>query len=125
MMPITRFLVCLMFIFMTGCNASRHVQVPVACKNACLERLSICQQVCDNSCRQCAARANRAAERSYNQYKKEECLRGGIITRELKSYRDPLQCRKTTCECGADYRVCLKACSGVIHKRLQVAPACC
>jgi hypothetical protein len=42
----------------------------------------------------------------------------------LNSYRDPLQCRKVTCNCHADYQVCIQSCSGVIHKQLRVASAC-
>ncbi len=95
------------------------------CQKSCQERFKQCSEICDNSCYKCSAAASCSATRNYNRYKQEQYVQGGIIARELKSYRDPLQCRKTTCNCWADYNVCAQSCRGLIHKRLQVGPACC
>lgn len=44
--------------------------------------------------------------------------------RELNSYRDPLQCRKVTCDCLSDFAICKKGCTGVIPTKLQAVPYC-
>lgn len=65
-----------------------------------------------------------SAMKSYGRYVHEQEVQGGMVIQELKSYRDPLQCRKVSCNCMADYNVCVQGMSGIIHKRLQVNPAC-
>jgi hypothetical protein len=35
------------------------------------------------------------------------------VSRDLNSYRDPLQCRKVTCDCLADNNVCKASCRGL------------
>ncbi|KTD61667.1 acyltransferase [Legionella spiritensis] len=99
-------------------------QAFAACRVACQQAAKQCNRVCRNNCPQCTAYANQTAARHYRKYVHEVCVEGGIIARDLKSYRDPLQCRKTTCNCRADYQVCMQSCGGVIHKRLQVSPVC-
>ena len=91
----------------------------------CQERFKTCAKVCDKSCKTCSKEASCSAARHYNRMVHEQVVQGGMIARELNSYRDPLQCRKTTCNCQADYTVCKAACTGIIRKRLQVGPACC
>ena len=98
---------------------------PAVCKKTCHNRLKTCQQACHNNGAKCTFTENQSTVRRYGRYMNEQCVQGGIIMRDLQSYRDPLQCRKTTCNCWADYHVCAQSCSGVIHKRLQIAPACC
>jgi len=120
----------LCFIFLTACAPHRTAvspspQMHALCKINCQQRLNSCNQLCHDSCQQCEAFARQTTAKSYQQYKNEQYVSCGIIARELKSYRDPLQCRKTTCDCPADYRVCIQSCAGLIHKRLQVAPTCC
>jgi len=129
MCSMTRFLLIAAVMVLAAC-ATRPVSLQcakeqIACKKNCVERFKTCSQVCDNSCQTCSLAANCGAAHNYNRYKHEQSVQGGIIARELKSYRDPLQCRKTTCNCMADYNVCTQSCTGVIHKRLQVGPACC
>ncbi|MDP1604035.1 MAG: acyltransferase [Legionella sp.] len=94
------------------------------CKASCDARANQCYKTCRNSCTQCAAYAEQSIAESYLYYQHEQYVKGGIIARELKSYRDPLQCRKTTCNCPADYNVCMQSCGGVVRKRLQVTPVC-
>ncbi len=129
MRSILRVMLACVVVALVGC-ASQKMAVKSAndkmvCKMACQQRLTACNQVCYKNCPTCTKVANASAARHYSQYKQEQCVQGGIIARDLKSYRDPLQCRKTTCNCWADYSVCVQACAGVIHKRLQIAPVCC
>lgn len=95
-----------------------------SCKASCEQRSRACNKVCRNNCQQCNAYSWQKAKNGYYNYRHEETVNGGFIARELKSYRDPLQCRKTTCDCRGDYQVCMQSCGGVIKKRLQVAPVC-
>jgi hypothetical protein len=95
------------------------------CKKVCFERFKLCHSSCVDNCRHCTQKANSSAGRHYRQYQQQQEIQGGTVARELKSYRDPLQCRKTTCNCEADYSVCRQSCTGIINKRLQVGPACC
>jgi hypothetical protein len=44
--------------------------------------------------------------------------------RGLKSYHDPLQCRKVTCNCPSDFITCNQGCTGVIQKKLRSVPYC-
>ena len=68
--------------------------------------------------------ANQRAAREYSHYKNQQKIQGIGIVRQVNSYRDLLQCRKTTCECPTDYQTCIQTCTGKIPKRLQVAPSC-
>lgn len=117
------------FLTLSSC-ANRFLPVKCAenmamCKKECHVRFHSCKKTCSNNCKECSSAANCSAARNYSQYKHEQYVQGGAITRELKSYRDQLQCRKTTCNCLADYNVCTQSCTGKVHKRLQVGPACC
>lgn len=94
------------------------------CKMNCDQRAAACQKVCRNNCPQCCSYANQSAKNSYCNYRHEQIVKGGFIVRQLKSYRDPLQCRKTTCNCKADYQICIQTCGGRIPKRLKAAPLC-
>jgi hypothetical protein len=112
-------------ISLVACVNPQIAKQVTQCKRSCLQQLNVCSQVCRNNCRQCGKVATCTAARNYNKYKNEQINQGGIIARDLNSYRDPLQCRKVTCNCLADYNVCAQSCEGVIHKRLQPVPACC
>ena len=94
------------------------------CKVSCKERLVQCSQVCSDSCKRCAISANAGAARNFLRYKHQQEVQGTIVALRLQSYRDPLQCRKSSCDCRADYQVCTQNCKGLIHKRLQVVPPC-
>ena len=129
MHSIVRIILCLGLMALVAC-AGNNLSIKQAndlatCKMDCQHRLKICSKICHNNCGDCAKAVNCHVVRHYHQYKNEQCVQGGIIARELNSYRDPLQCRKLTCDCSADYSVCTQSCSGLIHKRLQVPSACC
>jgi len=125
---LARLLMCFVLICLVSCHSYQHTveqaRVLKTCKLTCKSRLQQCQQACRNNCRNCTALANTEAAVHFNQYKRQQCVQGEIVALELKSYRDPLQCRKTTCECKADYGICVQSCQGKIRKRLQAVPAC-
>ncbi len=98
---------------------------PSACQIQCQKDFEHCLPLCENSCQTCSLVAKQSTIRSYSHFLNEQYVQGGIISRDLKSYRDPLQCRKITCNCKSDYTICIQSCSGLIQKRLQVALACC
>ncbi|MFC3907712.1 acyltransferase [Legionella dresdenensis] len=94
------------------------------CQASCQKKAEACHKTCRNSCALCTIHANRKAAVNYSEYVHERTVKGEVIARQLQSYRDPLQCRKTTCSCPADYQVCMQSCGGVVHKSLMVAPVC-
>lgn len=91
-----------------------------ACDKACQTRWNQCNHLCDQNSALCNAKADAVAAVHFNHYKRQQCVKGEGITLELKSFRDPLACTKTTCECAQDYDVCRQSCQGSIYKRLQV-----
>lgn len=103
---------------------TKHAE-QASCKMTCQLRLKSCQHVCHDDCRTCSEQVQKSVKRSYDQYIHEIQVQGGIISRELNSFKDPLQCRKTSCDCSADYDVCTQSCKGLIHKNVRVPSACC
>lgn len=95
------------------------------CVAVCKQRALACNLVCRNNCRVCKAYVACTAKKNYCKYVNEKKVEGGIVARELNSYKDPLKCRKTTCNCPADYQVCVQHCGGKIRKVLTVPPVCC
>jgi hypothetical protein len=96
----------------------------VKCKAVCQHRMQICGKNCINNCSQCSYDSNQKTLQRYARYVHEQCVKGKKVIRRLKSYQDPLQCRKTTCNCAADYHLCNQSCSGSIHKQLLAPPVC-
>lgn len=119
---------CGLVMIITGCATNqafiKQTQERKVCIAACQQQLSVCQQTCDNSCQKCCAKSNQSTVSHYYQYKERQRIQGAGITRDLNSYRDPLQCRKTTCECIVDYQVCTQSCSGKLPKRLHEVLVC-
>lgn len=113
----TGVIACL-FLLVFGCT--KHVEID----NACAKQLADCRLLCEDNCQNCINKSINSAVKSYNRYVQEQKTQGGMVIQQLKSYRDPLQCRKISCSCMADYNVCLQGRSGIIHKRLQVNTAC-
>lgn len=111
-----------------SCTTQHKVLVKVAdpkqCLALCTQRFAACQQTCVNNCANCSASSKRSTILNYAKYVHEEQVEGGYVTRSLKSYRDPLQCRKVTCNCYADLSVCEQNCTGIIHKQLRTVPYC-
>ena len=96
----------------------------IQCKKVCQQRVTSCSQTCKNNCVRCGAYADHKTAANYAHYVQTQAIQGEKPVRRLNSYRDPLQCRKTTCNCVADYEVCTQSCSGRIHKQLLVPPVC-
>ncbi|MBA2650103.1 MAG: acyltransferase [Legionella sp.] len=94
------------------------------CQMHCRENLELCHATCSNHCAHCENSAAASAACGYDQYLQEIEVQGGIIARELNSYRDPLQCRKITCNCSADFNLCSQGCTGIIQKQLRAKPYC-
>lgn len=128
MYAIARIIVCFFFVSLVSCasyeGAVKRSQDLASCKITCQQRLQQCSQVCHNDHRQCNTAAYQNAVKQYNNYINEQDTKGEKVVLQLKSFRDPLQCLKITCECSADYLVCKQSCTGKIRKRLQVVPAC-
>ncbi len=120
---------CATLLIMMSCTVLHNKALKIAstnqCKSLCFERFDSCKKSCRDSCPNCSLSAYQRAAMNYTKYVHEQKVEGQIIARELNSYRDPLQCRKTTCNCLADYEECKQSFEGIIHKRLQVGPACC
>lgn len=119
-----------LMVFLFACSRTPHEDA----KRACLVRACIaecqtqkaaCQSRCSTSCKQCQADADSSMIKRYKTYVHEQCVQGERVALQLQSFRDPLQCRKTSCDCLADHRVCVGACRGTIRKSLQVTPFCC
>jgi hypothetical protein len=108
------------FLLLTGCI---HKEVKILKVN-CEQRLAQCRRVCINHCSHCVNKSLRSMADNYARYIHEQNTQGKRRIRQLNSYRDPLQCRKVTCNCEADYNMCKQANTGIIHKSLQVVPVC-
>lgn len=122
-----RIVLSLMLVGLVACATQDGImqrQNMAVCKVSCMEKYTFCSHVCHDNCSQCTQGANLGAKTTHQAYVHEMCVRGGTIARELKSYRDPLQCLKSTCNCTADYRICVQACGVVIQKTLQVPGTC-
>ena len=128
MKTILRVMFSCLVMLLTSCVSYNayitHINKRIACNRACQQRLTVCNKQCDNSCFNCCLIANQRAARDYERYKDQQRIQGSVIIRQLNAYRDPLQCRKTTCECVTDYRTCRQTCTGKNPKQLQVAPDC-
>lgn len=125
---IARAVLCCSFLLITSCMfqnyPARGDRNFMVCKASCDKRLNACTKLCRNNCPQCLAAASQSTARTYAHYVHEQYVKGGFIALQLNSFRDPLQCRKTTCNCRADYQICMQSCGGVISKRLQHVPLC-
>lgn len=115
----------MLLLMLTGCIDQALTPEQSACTSMCAKRLASCDAACKNNSQCCAASLATTTAKNYTKYKHQQCVQGVMIARDLQSYRDPLQCRKMTCDCKADYRVCVQSCTGLVHKRLQVEPPCC
>jgi len=101
----------------------RHLRQ--VCEHRCDVRAVQCQAQCQDDCHLCTDEAKLTAKKYYQRYLHVRCVEGKMPVLRLQSYHDPLQCVKKTCNCADDYRVCMVACSGSIHKSLQHETPCC
>ena len=118
-----RLLCCISFLNLSGC-ATYKTQNVNQCKAQCVKSFESCKQLCSNSCSKCSTSEKRSALSHFLKYAHEEQLQGGAVTRDLNSYRDPLQCRKVTCNCYADLMTCNQGCTSIVQKSLQSVPYC-
>lgn len=93
-------------------------------KISCAKEWIECQQICEDSCQQCLKESRITAMKDYADYLRQQQIQGGYILKLPRSYRDPLQCTKTTCNCTADYNICVQASGGMVQKRLIVNKEC-
>lgn len=126
-------LCCLLMTGLAGCmshsiqdkNTVKSAVNIDACIKTCLKRFDSCKVDCSDSCHHCRIKSNKTSRKNYRKYVHEECVKGGFIARDLNSYRDPLQCKKVSCNCRADLDGCIQSCDGVIRKQLKAPPFCC
>jgi hypothetical protein len=122
---IHRLFITTLILLMVSCSHQKMTIEQKQCVNQCTITQQACNKSCTNSCNDCAKDNNCTAVKAYSQYVHQQAVQCQRVARNLQSYRDPLKCRKTTCNCVADFLTCKQNCAGVIHKRLQVSPACC
>jgi hypothetical protein len=121
-----RIFCCILLFSLYGCaskNALRG-QALAQCQMSCMKHFDFCSQNCVDNCPTCSRKSQQHSAANFSKYVTERKVQGKKVMRELNSYRDPLQCRKVTCNCVADLMACKQSCSGVIHKRLQALPNC-
>lgn len=118
----------LLLVILMQVSCSKHMVVEdskgPSCSTLCKKHYQACLQTCDNSCFQCREEAYNDADERYRSYINEITVAGQYKIRSHKSERDPLQCRKVTCNCGADLSVCIQKCDGKIRKSLRVPSLC-
>lgn len=129
MCKLSQFLIVLGLIFLTACTSYQAMlqrkQDTAICLLSCQQARQVCQQACLDNCPRCMRITQQSTLNRYRHYQTEQNIQGEFVRRQLQSYRDPLQCRKMTCDCTADYRVCAQSCTGVIRKHLQIGQSCC
>lgn len=89
------------------------------CYMHCEQRWNHCTQICDEDANRCHAKNDTTAAAHVVRYQQQQAVKGQIIIAALQSFRDPLACRKTSCDCAQDKSMCKEACRGTIYKRLQ------
>lgn len=119
-----KLLPCLLF-FLILTQASIIWSACSPCVSQCEEQWNKCQKICKDSCQKCRQNAAWTSTKAHARFVHEQAVQGGIIFRELPSYRDPLQCYKKTCSCKAEFAVCKQACEGLIKKYVMPEPRCC
>jgi hypothetical protein len=121
-----RIFFCILLLGLFACvskNSLRGQEI-AQCNMTCIKHFEFCRQNCVDNCPNCSWKSTQQSAVNFAKYVNERAVQGKKVMRELNSYRDPLQCRKVTCNCMADLVACKQSCSGVIHKRLQAIPNC-
>lgn len=117
----------ILFLILSSCGYySQYVDKErqlKSCHLQCNMNLDICNKQCRNNEHKCEVMANMQAALRFKEYKKREITQGQIVNEELQSFKDPLQCRKVTCSCQEDFRVCKQSCTGKIYKHLKANTA--
>jgi len=120
---VLRLIACMVVFLLSSC-ATVNTTTSGECKQMCIQKLNSCKSICTNNCPNCSASSAYSSTINHAKYVHEQRIVGGYVARELNSYRDPLQCRKVTCNCSADYSACNQKCTGVIRKSLEAVPYC-
>ncbi len=94
------------------------------CFRKCEQIFKSCRSQCHDNCSQCQKIADNQAWKRYQAYCTRMKIQCSLRPRDWLSFRDPLQCRKVSCSCAADFNVCIQQCGGQIKKRLHVTPYC-
>ncbi|MDP3268297.1 MAG: acyltransferase [Legionella sp.] len=129
MNSLLRFFGFILLSALSACTIHPQAKIKPACPvpqctMMCAQRFETCNQLCTNNCKNCSASSTHTSRENFLKYMHEKRLMGGFVTRRLNSYRDPLQCRKVTCNCKADLMACKQGCTGVVRKGLQTVPYC-
>lgn len=121
-------IICLLLISTSSCSYyTQYVkkeQQLKSCHLTCLAQKDYCNKTCKNNCQECTGLAKLQASQRFKDYKKRLTVQKKVVALELQSFQDPLQCRKVTCSCQDDYRVCAQACKGKIYKNLKAKAVC-
>lgn len=102
----------------------KDAKVTAECLKTCKKHYGACERTCDNDCRTCQKEAYEEAKKDYLRYQSQVSVMGEYNIRQIGSYRDPLMCSKSSCNCRADKSACEQACHGKISKYLRIAPRC-
>lgn len=125
---LSRIVVCLLLILTASCSYYSHYveneQKYKACHLDCLAKKDHCNAICRNNCKECTGLADLQAAKRFKDYKHRRTVQKKLVDLELQSFKDPLQCRKVTCSCQDDFRVCAQACKGKIKKNLKAKAVC-
>lgn len=123
-----RLFYCVVLLSLLGCQGMRQnvlkERAVAQCNMTCMQHFEFCRKNCINNCPACSTASQTSAANDFEKYVHERKAEGKKVMRELNSYRDPLQCRKVTCDCLSDLTVCKQSCAGVIPKKLQTVPNC-
>ncbi|AUH72908.1 acyltransferase [Legionella sainthelensi] len=123
-----RLFYCVVLLSLLGCQGMRQNVLKerevAQCYMTCTQHFEVCRNNCIDNCPACSTASQTSAARDFEKYVHERKAEGKKVMRELNSYRDPLQCRKVTCDCLSDLTVCKQSCAGVIPKKLQTVPNC-
>jgi hypothetical protein len=87
----------------------------------CDQRYQYCQKTCDDNLNLCRTKSDARAARHFARYQQQQNVKGQIVMEEVQAFREPLACRKMTCDCDQDKMMCQQAYRGSIYKRLQSA----
>lgn len=121
-------IICALLILTSGCSYYQHYvekeQRLKSCHLNCLTKSRSCARICKNNCQECTGLVKLQAARMFKDYKKRRIVQKKVVAVELQSFQDPLKCRKVTCSCQDDYRICAQACKGKIYKHLKAKAVC-
>ncbi len=118
-----RLLLSVSVLATAACSSYYHNHEQVSQQKTCLAhceaRCAHCQNVCDDNETICQTKINAVAAVHFDQYRREQKLKGQPAMAELNAFRDPLACQKASCDCEKDKTMCKQACYGTIHKLLR------